>query len=64
MLTLTLYDKASMREAMSSRARAVALQWLGPLVVPMGKATFCTSPEPKLLYQSTPNFERLIISVR
>jgi len=33
---------------------AVALQWYGPLVVPMGKGKVCTSPKPKLRYQSTP----------
>jgi len=30
----------------------------------MGNGEFCTSPESKLLNQSTPNFERLINSVR
>jgi len=30
----------------------------------MGNGTFCTSPEPKLPYQSTPNFQRFITSVR
>jgi len=29
----------------------------------MGNGEFCTSPEPKLLNQSTPNFKRLINSV-
>ena len=30
----------------------------------MGKAIFYTSPEPKLLNQSIPNFERMITSVK
>ena len=30
----------------------------------MGKAIFYTSPEPKLLYQSLPNFERMITSAK
>jgi len=47
----------------SSRASAVALQWYGPVVIPMAHIKFCISPEPKLLNQSTPNFERLITSV-
>ena len=29
----------------------------------MGEGKLCTSPEPKLLYQSIPNFERMITSV-
>ena len=33
-------------------------------MVPMGEAIFYTSPAPKLLYQSIPNFERMITSVR
>jgi len=31
-----------------SLASAVALQWQGPIVVPMGKDKLCTSSEPKL----------------
>jgi hypothetical protein len=30
----------------------------------MGKTIFYTSAEPKLLYQSLPNFERMITSVK
>ena len=30
----------------------------------MGKAIFYTSAEPKLLYQSLPNFERMITSAK
>jgi len=32
----------------TSLASAAALQWLGPVIVPMGKGECCTSPEPKL----------------
>ena len=32
-------------------------------IVPMGKTKLYTSPEPKLLYQSIPNFEQMITSV-
>ena len=33
-------------------------------MIPMGEAIFYTSPAPKLLYQSIPNFKRMITSVK
>ena len=38
--------------------------WYGRVLVPMGEGKLYASPEPKLLYESIPNFERMITSVK